>query len=232
MRLIALGDTHGRDDWKVIVAKEEFDKVVFIGDYFDTHEGITAVQQIGNFKDIIAYKRAEPEKVVLLIGNHDFHYLPTSKHRYSGFQELHRVDIQELLVDALKDDLMQMCYKEEQTLFTHAGITKTWFKANDLNESEVSLSINELFKHKPNSFEFTYGMSADATGDDISQTPIWVRPRSLYEDGLDDVVQVVGHTMQQRIVSTGDHIFIDTLGTSGEYLKMVDGSIMVGKLKS
>jgi len=38
MRIIALGDTHGRTDWKQITARERFDKVVFIGDYFDTHE--------------------------------------------------------------------------------------------------------------------------------------------------------------------------------------------------
>lgn len=45
MKLIALGDTHGRTDWKEIVAETEFDKVIFIGDYFDTHENITPEQQ-------------------------------------------------------------------------------------------------------------------------------------------------------------------------------------------
>ena len=29
MRIIALGDTHGRTDWKQITANEKFDKVVF-----------------------------------------------------------------------------------------------------------------------------------------------------------------------------------------------------------
>lgn len=42
MRVIALGDTHGRLHWKAITSKDDFDKVIFIGDYFDTHDGISA----------------------------------------------------------------------------------------------------------------------------------------------------------------------------------------------
>jgi len=36
MKTIALGDTHGRYNWKDIVAKEsDADKIVFIGEVFD-----------------------------------------------------------------------------------------------------------------------------------------------------------------------------------------------------
>jgi predicted phosphodiesterase len=40
MKLIALGDTHGRSKWKEIVEKEnDADKIIFIGDYFDAKDG-------------------------------------------------------------------------------------------------------------------------------------------------------------------------------------------------
>ena len=71
MKIIAIGDLHGRTLWKYIVSKVDFDVVVFIGDYFDTHENISPVQQIENFKELLDYKKQLPEKVVLLFGNHD-----------------------------------------------------------------------------------------------------------------------------------------------------------------
>ena len=75
-KLIILGDTHGRTTWKEILNKEkEFDKFIFIGDYLDTHENITGEQQLENFKDIRKFKEDNKDKVVLLFGNHDFHYL-------------------------------------------------------------------------------------------------------------------------------------------------------------
>jgi len=33
MKIIAIGDVHGRDCWKQVVATEQFDKLVFIGDF-------------------------------------------------------------------------------------------------------------------------------------------------------------------------------------------------------
>ena len=76
MKIVALGDTHGRDMWKTIVKiEEDFDKLLFIGDYFDTRDDIDASTQIQNFKEILEFKKENPDKVILLIGNHDFHYL-------------------------------------------------------------------------------------------------------------------------------------------------------------
>jgi predicted phosphodiesterase len=43
MKIVTLGDTHGRDIWKTIVKiEEDFDKFIFIGDYFDTRDDINA----------------------------------------------------------------------------------------------------------------------------------------------------------------------------------------------
>ena len=77
MRILAIGDIHGRDSWKDIINDNVFDKVVFLGDYFDSREEISGAKQLYNFKEILQFKKYNIDKVVLLVGNHEFHYLKT-----------------------------------------------------------------------------------------------------------------------------------------------------------
>jgi len=75
MRVIFIGDIHGRSLWKEIVEKEKSaDIVVFYGDFFDSKEHIGGEAQLQNFLEIITFKKNQEklgEKVVLLFGNHD-----------------------------------------------------------------------------------------------------------------------------------------------------------------
>lgn len=231
MRIVALGDTHGRILWKEIVEKEKnADKIIFIGDYFDTHHaGVSGNKQLVIFKEIVAYKRANPDKVVLLTGNHDFHYMRGVGENYSGYQASYAIDFAEAIHDALSDDSLQMCYKHDRFVFTHAGVTKTWCKANEIDTDKLEQSINDLFKFKPNKFKFTVGHNYSNYGDDICQTPIWVRPASLKEDILEGITCVVGHTTQDSINIHDDVILIDTIGTSQEYLVIEDGKPKIAK---
>src|SRR4051794_19108043 len=209
MKIIALGDIHGRTLWKSIVIKETFDKVVFIGDYFDTHEGISAGQQKHNFKDIVQYKEANKDKVMLLFGNHDLHYLSTVGEHYSGFNRYHAADIEEMLLAALDNDYLQICFSYEHFLFVHAGITRTWCR-NTLGEDHfengeiVEQTINGLFKYQPNKFRFTPGRRYDPYGDEVEQSPVWVRPDSLFKDRLDNLTQIAGHTVQEKLIPFSD----------------------------
>ncbi len=46
MKIVCLGDIHGRSIWKEIAKKEaNFDKFIFLADYFDSREGITPEDQ-------------------------------------------------------------------------------------------------------------------------------------------------------------------------------------------
>ena len=69
MRIIAIGDIHGRTIWKDIV-NQEFDLCVFLGDYVDSHDEIPAKQQVDNLLDILEFKEHNSNKVILLRGNH------------------------------------------------------------------------------------------------------------------------------------------------------------------
>lgn len=70
MKILVLSDIHGRIIWKDIIAKETPNKIIFLGDYVTSHEGITAEQQLYNLNEILEYKEENPEKVILLRGNH------------------------------------------------------------------------------------------------------------------------------------------------------------------
>lgn len=74
MKIIALGDTHGRHTWRKKAKENDYNKFIFVGDYFDSRENISPRFQIENFKRILEFKRSDPERIVLLIGNHDYHY--------------------------------------------------------------------------------------------------------------------------------------------------------------
>lgn len=240
MKTIAIGDTHGRNIWQDIVNKElgSSDKIIFLGDYFDTHDNISAIEQIHNFKEILEVKRNYPNKIVLLIGNHDYHYLKGISEHYSGYQNFKTLDIQVILHEALDENLLQMCYIEGNYIFTHAGLSKTWCQKNlgvntFTDNIVLQQAVNDLFKYQPNSFRFTSGKNYSSTGNDITQSPIWIRPESLGQDKLDGYEFVVGHTQVPRLMLNQTGIFkniiqIDCLGYAKEYLIINNNEETIG----
>lgn len=236
MKIVVVGDIHGRTIWQDIVKTEkEFDLLIFIGDYFDSREDIEPEEQKSNFKKILTFKKRNRDKVILLLGNHDYHYLEGVSQRYSGYQTWQKTDIGILLKEALKSDLIKMCHVEDRYLFTHAGVTNTWCKGNLPDNSLDGLSlklehqINQIFKYRQSYFGFVH--SSDIYGDDPRQSPIWVRPNSLIRDKIDGFIQVVGHTMQTSLeLDESCVVLIDTLGTSKEYLVIEDQELIVKKI--
>lgn len=197
MKTIILGDIHGRTIWKDILKVEEpYDRVIFIGDYVDTHEDITGAEQLYNLQEIIQFKETAFDfKVILLIGNHDFQYWPGGNNeRYSGFQAGMFHSFQDVF--SKNKELFQMCFVDENDIiYSHAGFTESFVNQRIGNFSEKN--VNDIFKYKPQTFNFFYG-DYSGCGDDVRQSCIWVRPNSLYKDKLDNL-QVVGHTQVSSI---------------------------------
>jgi hypothetical protein len=245
MKTIILGDTHGRSNWKLAIAQDKPDRVIFIGDYFDSFE-FSGAEQIDNFKQIIQYKTDNPQvEVVMLIGNHDHHYFPEIGYTgTSGFQRTMAPSITQV-IDENRHHL-QMAYGFDNFLCTHAGVSPVFmdevFGENDWSKESVVVDLNELFRYKPKAFEFN---GFESSGDSTTQTPIWIRPRSLmsvnknHEKGLKkDYIQIVGHTQMRRLDLTGSdkftggrYYFIDTMDTSGEYLVWQDNKLTINSIR-
>lgn len=73
MKTLIIPDLHGKTIWRAIIEKEQPNRIIFLGDYFDCYGEFSAAEQIFNFEEIVRYKRSSPDKeVILLIGNHKF----------------------------------------------------------------------------------------------------------------------------------------------------------------
>jgi predicted MPP superfamily phosphohydrolase len=243
MKTIVIGDIHGRRLWQLIIHKEkDWDQIVFIGDYFDTHREITPIEQLKNFDDVCKFKKKSEKPVILLIGNHDYHYFPEIGYNgTSGYQSGAAKNI-EFALDENRN-LLQMAYMYDNILFTHAGVGETWLKKHFKEEQEITNylpniaeRINDLWKYKPQSFQFDGWKSQ--TGDEIGQTPIWIRPYSLIKDSKilreAGIIQIIGHTQVKKLdVQDGKKfgcILIDTLEESREYLIINDREFSVGQV--
>lgn len=231
MKIVAIGDTHGRDLWKIISTIEsDADKFIFIGDYFDSRDDIDVSAQIENFKKILEFKKENPDKVFLMIGNHDFHYLKGCGETYSGYQQYAAMDINEVLQPALTSGHLQICHVYDDYIFSHAGLTQTWCENNDIDLYNIEESVNVKFMKSMESFRFEYGENLDRSGDDVTQSPIWVRIPSLLKDMVKGFTYVIGHTMIKEMHMANNIIAIDCLGTSKEYLVIQNGEAFARKL--
>ena len=84
------------------------------------------------------------------------------------------------------------------------GVTQTWLDNNNIKLEEV----NERFKKVP---EICLFDGINIYGDDITQSPVWVRPKSLLSDSVDNYIQVVGHTAVLDISTVENIIMCDCL---------------------
>lgn len=258
-KILSIGDVHGQDLWKDFTHgstydfmiwktavdagapasddfwKEmpfmEFSKIIFVGDYVDSFTVSNDVIK-QNLLDIIYLKRALPDKVVLLLGNHDVQYIVPNQ-ICSGFRNEMSFDLQEIFRE--NRDLFKVAHFESlngmKWLWTHAGVTKGWLK--EARESlkkpdrfhamnrpyaskELDVMINWLWETES---EVLFQSDRDSGGPFKWASPLWVRPRMLNEHYVRKYNQVVGHTPRHEVVTwdwdeeSGEHsiYYIDCL---------------------
>lgn len=199
MKIVVLGDIHGRTVWKQIIEKENPDKVIFLGDYVDTHERISQKQQLENLKDLLKYKKENSDKVILLRGNHDMSELGYDWAECSGFNLTFSMDVSQLKDEFLENT--QWIYREGNIIFSHAGVSKVWMENNDLKHVDL---INELPPSEV--FGFTPCHFFDFTGTSKTQPPTWIRLEELVRYGVDNYIQVVGHTPIKKICNIKEEL--------------------------
>lgn len=127
-KILILPDIHGRDFWiKPCSHSEEFDEIIFLGDYLDPYsfEGITTEIAYNNFLEILDFAKST-NNVTMLIGNHDWHYfvnLDTCRIDKAREKNIEKLFLENLnLFKLTKVIELDNC----KYLFSHAGITKKW----------------------------------------------------------------------------------------------------------
>ena len=220
MKIIVIGDIHGDSIWKEIIKQEKtFDKVVFLGDYWDSFS-INSENQKKNYIAIQEFREENSGKVITLLGNHDFHYLyPT---HYSGWKNSTKFLATPLLEVDIRAGKLPYAYRYEDIIFSHAGVTQYWLDNVAQATLEELLAGEIQLRH----FDWNSKLGSDPYGDTISNSPMWVRPYSLKRGAIDGYKQVVGHTQRSNIEYNTEKTiyFCDTL--PNEYLIIEDGEFI------
>ena len=249
-RIAVVPDVHGSDFWKE--AKENIDsldKVIFLGDYLDAYLNIYILasmipstyltkkeleareKELNNFKEILEFKKAYPEKVTLLLGNHDVGYwLELSCSRQA------RGEMYKTYKSLFEDNINLFKLTEyveldnEKILFSHAGILGKWLKqikpeqdldSISLKTSFLDDSFNKLILkyNEPGYREFlrqAFWLVGPARGGNINDSGsiVWA-DKSEWKDQKNifgDIKQIVGHSKSYSPVDLTEGVrCIDTV---------------------
>ena len=202
--ILIIPDVHGRSFWKEAVDSKDYEKIIFLGDYTDPYEmeGITDDMAVDNFKSIIDYKQQNPDKVVLLLGNHDLHYYSEYYYELAGgvrYDPVSAVALQRLFTKY--HSFFQLAWETDwgskHYLFSHAGITQSWLKQNmELIRKPDARHLNRLL-HSNEGLESLAQVGEMRWGDYPSGSMVWADVVEMLESNpLPDTYQIVGHTMQ------------------------------------
>lgn len=132
-KILINGDVHGRQFWKDACLKhtDEFDKIVFLGDYVSPYpdEKISNEEAISVFEEVLKFKDNNPEKVILLTGNHDLSYFNSNicecRTDWKNWDKINK-----MFFDNIKSFGLAWETKigDKRYFFSHAGVKKGWFE--------------------------------------------------------------------------------------------------------
>ncbi len=224
--ILVIPDIHGRTFWKEPIAhKDEFDHIVFLGDYFDPYpaEHIDQLNAIDNFKELIeSFTEDEIDsKVEFLLGNHDAHYL-------YDIPEASRIAKNPTIVKEITSlltylkDVNQLeintwiTIKNTTYLFTHAGINKDWVDRNPEScDVDFPGILCRNFNNTPIAIDITpdeyidwksIGKVGITRGGIYTGGPLWCDIREfISQPKFSPYYQIFGHTQLK------DYITKDTL---------------------
>ena len=224
-KILIIGDLHGEDSWKhtleYFVPNEvetninKYDYIIFMGDYVDSFT-ISNEQIRKNLIDIIELKLKYPEKIILLLGNHELHYLFDSKEFLcSGYRPEMKYDLFDIL--NRNKNLFQVSFEihsdTDKYLFTHAGIHSGFYniyiKKYD-NDETLSDSLNNLFpNYKP-----LYHVSWYRGGIQKQGGIFWADKIETYKKPLKGYHQIIGHTYNKDGVKHYNNYGCDKTSTT------------------
>jgi len=227
MKSISIGDLHGDDTWKN-VNLDNYDLEIFLGDYVDDFNH-TSKEIVQNFEDIIYHKKQNPDKVKLLIGNHDAQYFTwgTEWHKRikcSGFRNNYLFKIYNLYIQNV--NLFEPSFQIDNYLWSHAGLSnksfKLYFENKKLENETMSEMINRLWKCLDGAL---FPIGNERGGDSEIGSIFWMGLGEVGLDMLNNYHQIVGHTPVGQINKfekdeNTSMTFIDTRLGNKEFLEL------------
>ena len=189
-KVLIVPDVHGRTFWEKPVEKElnNVDKIIFLGDYLDPYprEGISPEESIEVFKKIIDLKIPNPDKIILLIGNHDWHYISNDVNPCSRYDRYNAREIKEIFNKNI--DLFRIAWKCGKYLFSHAGIMKEW-----MEKYCGCQDIDDFLEHESKAYSSLWIAPRIRGGYEWFGSCVWNDVRDFTND-IPGTFQIFGHT--------------------------------------
>jgi hypothetical protein len=214
MKIAIICDIHQSIFWRKIIDQEnEFDKIIFLGDEFDTWRNKWPLQ-MNNAENIITFKKNNPEKVDLCWSNHAISYFLDE--RCSGYQAEHAIDITGFY-NRYKE-LYNAIYIYDNWIFSHGGVSAKWMQCCGIKNV---YEINQLFRERPDFFRW---VGPNGYGNNSNEGPLWIRPPALINNHVTGYNQTAGHTenIQPGIIRKHKQIFVFCDTPSHNYLTVLD----------
>lgn len=211
--ILILPDLHGRAFWREPVQQALDDPsqppIVFLGDYLDPYswEGITPGDAFAVFMEVLELKKRHPDRIHLLLGNHDLSYLHDAighcrhdDHRHALIHRLLTLNL------PLFDLAWEVTVSGVPHLFTHAGVSCTWLKAHPElflgRDTVTAAQLNDLLHADHDGHRLLLDALSDVSplrgGHQHQGSMVWadVSEFLIRGDGLSGITQVFGHSQQ------------------------------------
>lgn len=220
--IIVIGDVHGRTLWRKIVERHSGCRFVFLGDYCDPYEKMPGQAVLDNLMEIIRFKQSHPDEVVLLLGNHDVHYIDYGAPLCSRINLELAWQLREIFTEHA--DCFQCAHSERGILFTHAGVSEAWFRQSFVGDADgdIASQLNACSTDK-----VLYYCGAARRGPHPHGGIYWAGKSEML-CLLRGTTQVVGHTRTdgvERIESAEGVVYFCDCLEKGKYLMIEGGSV-------
>lgn len=205
--ILILPDIHGRTFWKEPLADvSEYEKVVFLGDYLDPYpqEGVTPHMALDNFMEIIDFAQANKEKAVLLLGNHDLHYV-SELYRQRAVSSRYNSSMKNVYKHLFEENrnmfflAWETTYGDQKVLFTHAGVTEGWYNANRNVIGELDSEHLNMLMETENGIRTLAQIGYERGGMFKWGSMVWADLYEMYvSKPFSSIFQVFGHSQQHN----------------------------------
>lgn len=229
-KTLIIPDIHNREERaeKIIAAYPEVEKIVFLGDYFDNFGD--SPRDAARVARWLLQSLQDPRRVHLM-GNHDVHYLVSSRFACSGWTPQKHDVIQQVIAQHSDKEILsniRVFCKVGEYLCSHAGIGPEFKQALGLED----VSFPDLEKlHESFSWDASDALcramcaAGPWRGGREIAGPLWADWNGEFDDCL-PMPQLVGHTPDKIVRRIGRSYCLDTHLQHYGYLQD-DGQLLI-----